>query len=373
MTMKFICSWLTLTIIFLGCLSVMGIGDYARVIAKEACRNARARPFLATSIWNTPIGSGAAFHDPGLFRPPFPLPNNFFSDDEYFVVTTNDDPWTPWYNQGHWGKPKDESYCNITGKLVSDIRFPFNLTVRTFGNNNVAALLQPDNHTIINMHPIYRCTPGSPVLALLERGVEGKDDIVFGNGTWGAYGGSGLSCVGGTVRLGELLPNSPPIQHALKLQLFAKDYYYNQRPGYVWPALRCDNYAFNPNDSYRYGGQDIYLSPGSLLAIPSNITVNVTTVPAQKLLFALQNYGGYLSADTFVSRGTLNTEHGVTDEFQATYGYSFDSGPIGPGATWYADMLALFQSLHVVINNSNRTVGGGGTPLQPPPPPICPI
>ena len=51
--------------------------------------------------------------------------------------------------------------------------------------------------------------------------------------------------------------------------------------------------------------------------------------------------------------GTLNTEHGVTDESEAIYGY--------------AEMLALFQSLHVVINNRENSVGGGSISLQPPP------
>ena len=354
-------------------LMIMLVNGLSIATGAEACRNARTWPFLSTAIWNTPIGSGAMFHDPGIFRPPFALPHRFFSDHEYFVVTDNNDPWTPWYDQGFWGNHSSEVYCNITGKLVGNIRFPFNVTMRAFRNNNVAALLQPDNHTIINTHPLYRCEPGSPVLAILEKGVEGKDDIVFGNGTWGAYGGSGLSSIGGTIRLGELLPNSPPIQHAIKLQLFAADYYYDQPPGYVWPAIRCDGYAFNPADPYRYGGHDRYLSPGALLAIPSNTSVNVTTVPGAKLLFALQNYGGYLVADTFSNQGTMNTEYGVTEEFQATYGYAFNATSTGPGAAWYADLLTLFQSLHIVINNSNKTVGGGGTPLQPPPPLICPI
>jgi hypothetical protein len=88
-------------------------------------------------------------------------------------------------------------------------------------------------------------------------------------------------------------------------------------------------------------------------------------------MLALQNYGGYLCDDTFVNRGTVGTGHGVTDEFQAAYGYAFSSNSTSPGAVWYANMLALFQSLHVVINNRNNTVGGGGTPVQPPPPPIC--
>jgi hypothetical protein len=371
--MKFVWSWLNLIMIFMGCLSIRGKYDYNNVPTTAACRDARKWPFLSTSIWNTPIGSGAVFHDPGIFRPPFPLPNHFFSDDDYFIVTSSDDPPTPWYNQGWFGSPYGEAHCNITGNFVRNISFPANLTVTMFNNDNAATLLQPDNHSIINTQPLYRCKPGSPVLSLLMSDVQGKDDIVWGNGTWGAHGGSALSSIGGTIRLGELLPNAPPIQHALKLQLFASTYYYDQRPGYVWPALHCDSYAFNPEDPAHYGGKDIYLSPGSLLAIPSNITVKVTTIPGQKLLFALQNYGGYLCDDTYFNRGTVGTEHGVTDEFQAAYGYAFGSGPTGPGAAWYADMLTLFQSLRVVINNSKSSIGGGGTPLQPPPPPICPI
>lgn len=373
MTMKFIWNCLVIAVVSIECLLITGKNDDINKDKTAECRDARKWPFLSTSIWNTPIGSGAIFHDPGIFRPPFSLPENFFSDDDYFIVTSNNDPSVSWYDQGWWGDPTGEAHCNITGKLVGEILFPANLTVREFGNNNAAALLQPDNHTIINTQPLYRCEPGSPVLSIHWTDIKGKDDIIFGNGTWGAHGGSGLSSIGGTIRLGELLPNAPPIQHALKLQLFAMDYYYNQRPGYIWPALNCDGYAFNPDDPFRYGGKDIYLSPGSLLAIPSNITVNVTTTPGKKLLFTLKNYGGYLCDDTYWNRGTVNTEHGVTDEFQTAYGYSFGSGPTGLGAAWYADMLALFQSLRVVINNCDDSIGGGGTPLQPPPPPICPL
>jgi hypothetical protein len=71
-------------------------------------------------------------------------------------------------------------------------------------------------------------------------------------------------------------------------------------------------------------------------------------------MLALQNYGGYLCDDTFVNRGTVGTGHGVTDEFQAAYGYAFSSNSTSPGAVWYANMLALFQSLHVVINNRHH-------------------
>ncbi len=172
---------------FMGCLLVPGKCDYNNVPTTAACRDARKWPFLSTSIWNTPIGSDAVFHDPGIFRPPFPLPNDFFSDDDYFIVTSSNDPPTPWYNQGWWGSPSGEAHCNITGNFVRNISFPANLTVTMFGNNNAAALLQPDNHSIINTQPLYRCKPGLPVLSILNSEVEGKDDILWGNGTWGQW------------------------------------------------------------------------------------------------------------------------------------------------------------------------------------------
>jgi len=123
--------------------------------------------------------------------------------------------------KGHWGRPADrEHYCNITGKLVASIYFPSDVVVEEFGNNNGAAILQPDNVTILQLQPLYRCDPGSPILGLdywLNR-----NESILGDGIRGAHGGSGLSAIGGTVRLGELLPHTGPIQHALKLELFAQ-------------------------------------------------------------------------------------------------------------------------------------------------------
>ncbi|CAF1031088.1 unnamed protein product, partial [Adineta ricciae] len=85
------------------CLGI--IGENNDLVKNTDCRNARTWPFLSSSIWNTPIGSNARFHDPGIFRSPFPLPNSFFSDDDYFIVTNSNDPLTPWFNQGWWGNP----------------------------------------------------------------------------------------------------------------------------------------------------------------------------------------------------------------------------------------------------------------------------
>ena len=81
-------------------------------------------------------------------------------------------------------------------------------------------------------------------------------DQYFGKGTGGAHGGSGLSSLGGSIRLGELLPGSPPINHALKIEL-ANWWYYGEkqlqpktidnqgRSQYLWPATGS-NAGFNP-------------------------------------------------------------------------------------------------------------------------------
>jgi hypothetical protein len=44
---------------------------------------------------------------------------------------------------------------------------------------------------------------------------------------------------------------------------------------------------------------------------------------------------------------------------------------VGIAGPFYNDMVAIFQALQIVINNTPDTPGGGGTPLQPPPPPFC--
>jgi hypothetical protein len=300
------------------------------------------------------------------------LPKDFFSDDDYFIPTTAADPQVDWFSQGWWGNPSGEAHCNITGSLVGKLNFPAELTVTEFGNNNAAAILQPDNDTLVLTQPLYVCTPGAPVLSILDK--QHGTTSIRGNGTWGGHGGSSLSAIGGTIRKGELLPGSGPITHALKLELFAHEYYYSQPPGYVWPALNCDGYAFDckGNSFGCYGGNNSLLSPGALLAVPPNVSslvaAQMKTQPGKSILWTLTNFGGYLVDDTYWYRGTICTEHGVTDEFQAAWGFPFNANP---GDMFFDDLLLIFQSLAVVANNGPNTIGGGGAPLQPLAPPFC--
>jgi hypothetical protein len=245
-------------------------------------------------------------------------------------------------------------------------------------NNNAAGVLMPDNVSVIQFQPFYRQAPGSPILARYQSGCPQPFPFnvsILGDGNLGAHGGSGLSAVGGTIRLGELAPNSTGIGHALKLELYAHQYYFygnSSATCYAWPAVGCDSYAAS-----QYGGKLPYLKPGSLLAVPSAVapTVQVTTIPGKLILQALTQYGGYLVDDTADNTGSVCMEAAVTAELQTLYGWSVDIGnPLTPsqGAPLYWDLVSIFRSLSVVINNSNSTIGGGGTPIVPLSPPICP-
>lgn len=215
---------------------------YSLAEGQPSCRNKLVWPYASTSVWNTPIGSLADYQPANIFQGVEPR-NGFFSDDDYFIVTTASDPLVPWFDQGWWGVPEGTAHCNITGSLYTHIAFPATLTVTAFGNNNGAAILQPDGHTLVYTQPLYVCTPGAPVLSIVDHKY-GTGDIA-GNGTWGGHGGSGLNAIGGTIRLGELMRGAPPMQHALKIELLAYQYYYgpafgaNRSTCFHWPAVQC--------------------------------------------------------------------------------------------------------------------------------------
>jgi hypothetical protein len=279
-----------------------------------ACRDAVQWPFAASSIWNTPIGSGAVFVPAGLFAGApgsgKEAPFDMMSDDDYMIVTTADMPLVDWHDQGHWGGPTTPAaYCTLTGPLVQQLHMPASLNISTFGNNNAAAILQPDGRTLVLCQPIYVCGPGAPVLALQLKAGMRTADLYVGDGRLGGHGGSDLNAIGGTIRKGELRKGAPPIMHALKIEFFANLYYYRPPDGNrsqcsVWPADTCDGYMNDcqaqPHECYN--GTDPLFTPGALLAVPAAaataLNASLATDAARRILFALTNFGGYIADDT---------------------------------------------------------------------------
>ena len=229
-----------------------------------ACRDRFLSPFSNTSIWNTAIGSNAKFVPALIFHSNGPCgsspncqPATSFHNDQDFFLRSNpgSDVLVPWIDQGDWG---GDDHCKEHGKAVSQIALPPSWTTASDGgrsapgqpNNNAMGVLLPDNRTIVQMQPAYRCAPGGPLLARFGNSTDGCPQQfpnvtdVFGEGALGSHGGSGLSGVGGTVRVGELT-GADPIGHALKLELQHQWYYgaarlqppsaYNGGRGqYVW-------------------------------------------------------------------------------------------------------------------------------------------
>jgi hypothetical protein len=364
-----------------------------------SCRDRLAQPFASDSPWNTAIGSGAKFSPALLFTPPHhPLPESFFNDHDYFFVTTAADPLVPVYDQGGWWEPAAAStYCPLRNesKLIAHMPFPAGVTATSWGDNNAFALLMPDGKTLVQSQPIYRCEADSPLLFLGDY-IQGgschnstslcRSISILSSGNesmWGSHGGSDISALGGLIRLGELNESSPPIAHALKLELGGEYYYFggSRKACYRWPADTCDGSA-----PTRYTGTDPNVQPGSLLAVPQAVAdalaPQLTSVPAKKILDALTSYGGYLVDNTAGNRGTVCGQFGLKEEVEAEYGFALGE-VYSPNTTWYKpknkeaakafynDMLKIYQSLHAVTNSAPGAIGGGGKPRLPPPPPIC--
>ena len=177
-----------------------------------------------------------------------PGPQVFYVDIDYFVATSASDPETLFVDQGWWGVDPEcgRNHCCRRSKspLVGRLPFPYSWTVN-MTSNNAAAVLLPDGVTLVQFQPLVRCTPGSPLFALPWGFSDPRvgNVSILGDGEWGAHGGSHLSSIGGTIRLGELLPEAPPIPHAIKLMLWAAQYYWPgslSSPCYRWPAVTCD-------------------------------------------------------------------------------------------------------------------------------------
>ena len=141
------------------------------------------------------------------------------------------------------------------------------------------------------MQPFYRCsnTAASPILARWGNRTDGCPQqypnvtSTFSDGALGSHGGSGLSGVGGTIRLGELLPESPPIPHALKIELQHQWYYeYGQaklqptssenggRRQYFWPCHWVGRSGSEKAPGGLYTGKTPHVVPGALLVVPAN-------------------------------------------------------------------------------------------------------
>jgi hypothetical protein len=340
-------------------------------------RDPLVQPFASTSIWNMSIGSAATYVPAQIV----PVTGSTLQGDEDVIVLTPTAPSTPIYrNTADWN-PGISRCPYDAGPLLYDVPIPGSFVVGDTPTsdtpNSGLAVLLADGRTVKQTQPFARCT--ADVAATSDYLFPDVD--LYGPGTPGAHGGSGLSAIGGTLRVGELRPGGAPPHHVLKLELWAAKNYYNdgkQADCYRWPASNCDGYFDDPSSPLEYGGTNPALKPGSLLALPASVSIaslGLTTQPAQALAWTLQSYGAYLVDDSAWSSVSICVENGPAGsfetQFQSDWGFSLNTN--GTTSAFAEDFAILLAALNVVDDNGPSSIGGGGTPLQPLAPPLPPV
>jgi hypothetical protein len=350
----------------------------APVLAQGECRDPLVQPFAPDSIWNMPIGSNAVYVPAEIA----PASRWGVTADEELIILTPDAPLRPIYEHDA-GWDVNRLRCESrTGELLFEgvpIPLEFWTDPGYLGGtpNHGAAILLADGESILQTQPLHICDDGAAVSQYLWETIS-----IYGDGTIGAHGGSNLSSIGGSLRVGELVPGGA-IRHALKLNLYGELYYYydandpDGMPGYRWPASWADSVA-----AETYGGTNYALQMGALLALPPTFDMDtLQTEPARMMAEALRDYGTYIVDDAAWDVYGWSTEWGpggrVLDEFRQAWGWEFE---VEVNATcsdrsseclWAQDMAAMVTALHVVDNNAADAMGGGGKPLAPPAPPLC--
>jgi hypothetical protein len=330
-------------------------------------------PFASNSIWNMPIGSGAVYVPANLPIVPgantwAPLPEI----EEEKIVMRPMAPSTPvYYSSAGWS---GASRCSGTGNVLTSVPVPTDFVVPTDNKNSTAAFLRADGRTVVQTEPFARCGAGGSATSYM---VAPTVDL-YGDGIRGAHGGSGLSTLGGTLRIGELRPGGDAPRHALKVAVFARQVLAScstRSACYRWPATNADTYAVGFYGNYNGGGNSA-MRMGALLAIPASKNIDgmgLETEPGKKLAWTLQNYGAYIVDDTYAPSFGIAAENGPDgswrNQFKSDWNVDFEQRANATTA-WSRDMRRLVQALAVVDNNAPDRIGGGGTPRQPLAPPL---
>ncbi len=329
-------------------------------------------PFSSTSIWNMPIGSRAIYVHANLPA----IPGNeawalMPQLDEDIIVLTPDAPLTPVHvSDAGWSK---KNRCQPTGGILMEVPMPPDFIIPHDGGNNSAVFLAPDRRTLLQNQPFTRCQANGMATAIAKF----KSVDLYGEGRHGSHGGSGLSALGGSLRMGELRPGGPAPRHALKVDIYGKAYLFpckEKSTCYRWPAFGADGDAVG-----RYGtGHNNLVAErppyamrmGALLAIPANKKIaglGLETEPGKMLAWTLQNYGAYIVDDSggpaFVLSGEKGPKGSFQQQFKKDWGYDFEQRVRNNGP-WTRDVQRIVKVLHVVDNNGPFNIGGGGTPLQ---------
>lgn len=321
-------------------------------------RSAVLAPYASTSIWNTALGDQAALKKVALK----PASAGIRTEAVALLLNITDPPLSVQHSDAGWtGADRCPGSLPEHFTAYSPANF---LVLEGEGKRGTPLVaLQADGRSLKQGLPMARCEPGSPATIGFEEPDEGG---LYGDGLSGANGGSGLSALGGVLRLGELLPGVEPPRHVLAIHVHSNDNLWAAAISadcFRWPAGRADDYCVGT-----YGGNETELRMGALLALPVGMTPTLRTAAAQKLAWTLQNYGAYIVNDAGSPSYAFNVELSpagwFVDEFEAAWGFPFQTTDMT--SDWAEDVQALFDALSVVTDNTPSHPGGAGARLQPP-------
>ena len=318
-----------------------------------------------------PIGTNAAYVPANIPAIPYsadewaPMPN---IDKDIIVLTPNAPLTNVNYSSAAW---TGDDRCAATGDMLFQVPMPSDYIVPNNNGNASAVFLQSDGRTLIQMQPFTRCTAGGAGTTLTGASDFPPVDL-YGDGIRGSHGGSGLSAIGGTLRMGELRPGDQGPAHALKVAVYSSLVLYDcstLSECYRWPADRADSDAVSSYGRQRANSSAMKM--GALLAIPTFTdisTMGLETEPAKQLAWTLQNYGAYIDDTQPEPSFMLNAEIGPNGsfltQFETDWGFPLEQR-VRDNSPWSRDIQRLMTALYVVDNNGPSSIGGGGTPLQP--------
>lgn len=335
-----------------------------------AVRDPLKRPYASNSIWNMPIGADAAY-TPANLHADFVSSANLQHDNDIIILTPDAPIQSVIEATESWGSNVAEGRCIADGSWLFNAPLPTEFSLRwECCTSDSAAILAENSRNIYQTSPFAHCNATSPWTSLNNWEIT---DTLDGAGIHGRSN-TGLSNLGGTIRLGELLNTTGPIEHALKVAVWGAVDFYPGSNAYRWPA----RWGYWDND---FNGTVPELQPGALLALlPSfDVEASLSTQPGRKIAQALKDYGAYVNANSWSPSIRIFLENGpfgaVSDEFAAHYGFPFDT-QWNPTDPWQEDIQTIFASLNVVTNwdesayttvaASNGAQGvGGGSPRVP--------
>ena len=291
-----------------------------------------------------------------------------FIEENYLFMNPNAPMTSLYWSDDLWS---GGSRCNPEGGVQLTVPAPSGFIIAGAGGgdtpNNAAAFIGQDGRTIHQTQPVTHCSSGA---SWTTGHVQPTVDI-YGAGITGAQGGSHLSSIGGTIRLGEFA--SGRIPHVLKTVLDSANFSNStgpgcSHPGCRWPAISSDC----GNSACGYSGSNSRVKMGTLLALPPSFDCNsMRTTPGRIICKAVQDYGMYI-VDSGWDPAYLPVEIGpqgdVRNEFQQLYGFSMNMQ--SESHPWALDWEQIVTATMVIDNNSASSIGGGGTPRVPIAPPI---